>query len=52
MLAFVGQPSLHDYYACTVFWDKGARTPEKLQAKKNVRPLFLLLGFFCIVGTL
>ena len=33
MLAFVGQPSLHGYYACMVFW--GFRgTLEKLQAKK------------------
>ena len=24
MLALVGQPSLHGYYACMVFWNKGA----------------------------
>ena len=30
MLALVGQPSLHGYYACVVYWNKG--TLEKLQA--------------------
>ena len=24
MLALVGQPSLHRYYACMVYWNKGA----------------------------
>ena len=31
MLAFVGQPSLLGYYACMVFWDKGA-------LRRNCRP--------------
>ena len=39
MLALVGQPSLHGYYACMVFWNKES-TLEKLQAKKIIRPLF------------
>ena len=50
MLALVGQPSLHGYYACMVFWDKGALWRNCRQ--KNVRPLFLLFLFFCVVGTL
>ena len=31
MLAFVGQPSLRGYYACMIFWDKGA-------LRRNCRP--------------
>ena len=51
MLALVGQPSLHGYDAYMVFWDNGALR-RNCRLQKNVRPLFLLLGFFCLVGTL
>ena len=44
MLASVGQPSLHGYYACMVFWDKGALWRNC--RLKNVRPPFLLFLFF------
>ena len=50
MLALVRQTSLHGYYACMFFWNKGALWRNC--RLKNVRPLFLFLGFFCIVGTL
>ena len=51
VLALVGRPSLHGYYACMVFL--GLRgTPGEIADIKNVRPLFLLFVFFCIVGTL
>ena len=32
MLPLVGQPSLHGYDACVVYWNE-AGTSEKLQAK-------------------
>ena len=50
MLAFVGRPSLHGDYACTVYWDKGAL--RRIAGKNNIRPLFLLIGFFCLVEIL
>ena len=50
MLALVGRPSLHGYYACMVYWTMGALRRDCRQ--KNVRPLFLLIGFFCLVEIL
>ena len=44
MLALAGQPSLHGYDACMVFWTKGAL--RKIAVKNNMGPLFLLSGFF------
>ena len=36
MLASVGQPSLHGYYACMVYWDKGAlRRNCRLKQRKT-----------------
>ena len=51
MLALVGQPSLHGYYACMVFFGIKGHSGE-IAGRKNVRPLFLLFLFFCVVGTL
>ena len=48
MLASVGQPSLHGYGACVVYWIKGHL--GEFAGKNIVRPLFLLFGFFCLVG--
>ena len=48
MLASTGQPSLHGYDACMDYWIKGA--PRRICREKMVRPLFLLPGFFCLVG--
>ena len=45
MLALVGQPSLHGNYACMVHWAKGALR-RNCRHKQNMRPLFLLYGFF------
>ena len=50
MLASAGQPSLHGYYACMVYWTKGHI--RELAGKSMVRPLFLLPGFFCLVEIL
>ena len=44
MLALAGQPSLHGYYACMVFWAKGCIL-EKLQAKYTQDLFFSFLGF-------
>ena len=51
MLALAGQPSLHGDYACVVYWNKGALRRE-IAGRNNIRPLFLLLGFFCLVEIL
>ena len=51
MLALVGQPSLHGYYACMVYWNQGGHSGE-IAGKNNIRPLFLFLGFFCLVEIL
>ena len=50
MLALVGRPSLHGYYAC-LFIGLMAHFGE-VAGKNNVRPLFLPYGFFCLVGIL
>ena len=50
MLALAGLPSLHGYDVCTVLWTKGASWEKCRQ--KYVRPLFLPIWFFCLVGTL
>ena len=50
MLAIVGQPSLHGNYACMVYWLK-VHSGE-IAGINNVRPLFLLIGFFCLVEIL
>ena len=50
MLALVGQPSLHGYHACMVFWAKGCNSGE-IACKIYVRPLFLVFEFFCVVET-
>ena len=46
-----GTASLHGYYACMVYWNKGALR-RNCRLKKNVRPLFLVIGFFCVVEIL
>ena len=45
MLALAGQPSLHCYYACMVFWIKGAlrRTCRQIQSKTSFSPLWVFL---------
>ena len=50
MLALVGQPSLHGYYACMVCCKMGHF--GEIAGKSMVRPLFSLPGFFCVVGIL
>ena len=50
MLVLVGQPSLHGYYACMVYWKKEALRRNCRQKQK--RSLFLLLGFFSWVEIL
>ena len=50
MLALVGQPSLHGYDACMVYSVKGHS--GEIAGKQNIRPLFLLPGFFCLVEIL
>ena len=45
MLAFAGQPSLHGYNACMVYWTQGHF--GEIAGKNKVRPVFLLFGFFC-----
>ena len=50
MPALVGQPSLHGYYACMVYWNKEALRRNCRQ--KKIKPLFLLFGFFCLVEIL
>ena len=45
MLALVGRPSLHGYYACKVYWTERARHTGEIAGKSVVRPLFFLLGF-------
>ena len=51
MLASAGQPSLHGFDACMVLLDSGEHFGE-FAGKNMVRPLFLLIWFFCLVGTL
>ena len=48
MLALVGRPSLHSYDACMVYQVQ----PGEIAGKNMVRPLFLLIGFFCLVEIL
>ena len=50
LLASAGQPSLHGYYACMVYWTKGHS--GEIAAKSMMRPHFLLIGFFCLVEIL
>ena len=50
MLALVGQPSLHGYYACMVYWNKGALRRNCKQ--KQYKTSFSLFGFFCLVEIL
>ena len=40
-----GQPSLHGFDACMVYWTKGAL---RRNCRSTVRPLFLLFGFFLL----
>ena len=51
MPALVGQPSLHGYYACMVYWNKGAlqRNCRQKQYKTSFSPF---LGFFSLVEIL
>ena len=46
MLAFVGQPSLHGYYACVVCWSKGAFWRY---CRRNLRKTSCSRFFFCVV---
>ena len=50
MLASVGRPSLQSCDACMVYWAQGASLRNC--RKNKVRPFFLLLRFFCLVGLL
>ena len=50
MLALAGQPSLHGYDACMVYWTKGALRRNCRQ--KYGETSFLLYRFFCLVGIL
>ena len=45
MLALVGQPSLHGYYACMVYWNQGAprRTCRQKQNKTSFSPFWVFL---------
>ena len=45
MLALVGQPSLHGYYACMVYWNKGAlwRNCRLKESKTSFSPVFVFL---------
>ena len=45
VLALVGQPSLHGYYACMVFWDKGAlrRNCRPKKSKTSFSPSWVFL---------
>ena len=48
--ALAGPPSLHGNYACMVYWVKGAFRRNCRQSLRENS--FLLLKFFCLVGTL
>ena len=43
MLALVGQPSLHGYYACMVYWNKAAlwRNCRLKESKTSFSPVFV-----------
>ena len=45
MLALAGQPSLHGYYACMVYWNKGAlrRNCRQKQYKTSFSPFWVFL---------
>ena len=45
MLALVRQPSLHGYYACMVFWNKGAlwRNCRLKKSKTSFSPSWVFL---------
>ena len=45
MLALVGQPSLHGYYACMVYWNKGRlrRNCRQKQNKTSFSPFLVFL---------
>ena len=45
MLALVGQPSLHGYYACMVYWNQGAprRNCRQKQNKTSFSPFLVFL---------
>ena len=47
MLASAGQPSLHGYDACMVYWTKGAlwRNCRQKQRKTSFSPFFLVFLF-------
>ena len=49
MPALAGQPSLHGYDACWFIGIKGHS--GEIAGQNKARPLFLLIGFFCSVGT-
>ena len=51
MLALVGRPSLRGNFACMVYWTGGRHFGE-FAGKNLVRPVFLLLEFFCLVAIL
>ena len=49
-MLLVGQPSLHGYYACMVYWNKGAlwRNCRLKESKTPFSPVYV----FLYVGTL
>ena len=58
MLALAGQPSLHGYDACMVFWTKGAlrRNCRQIQSKTSFSPFWVFLlsrnsleRFWCVL---
>ena len=50
MLASVGQPSLHGYDACMVYWTKGALRRICRQTQYGETSFFSFQVFFCLVG--
>ena len=50
MLASAGQPSLHGYDACMVYWSKGAL--RRCCRQRQNKTFFLLYLFFCLVRIL
>ena len=50
MPALAGQSSLHFHDACILYWSK--KHFGEIAGKNNVRPPFLLFGFFCLVEIL
>ena len=48
MLASAGQPSLHGYDACMVYWTNGAFL-RNCRLKQHETSFFSFFGLFCLV---